>query len=129
MFMNNKGQSLVAFIVLLPILFMLAGIIIDVSSSYIKKKEVISVVKNSIEYRYKSNLDNYKTEQGMFKILSSNIDNIESYTITLNEDDTHVYVEVKEDGVFSNLFKNPANNIEVKYKGYMKDGKVIIERG
>ena len=43
MFMNNKGQSLVAFIVLLPILFMLAGIIIDVSSSYIKKKEVIFI--------------------------------------------------------------------------------------
>ena len=127
--MNNKGQSLVAFIVLLPVLFMLAGIIIDISTSYVKKKEVVSSVKNSIEYSFKSELDNYKTEQVMFKILSSNIDDIESYNITINEDDVYVYVKTNINGVFSNLFKNPTNNIEVKYKGYMKDGKVIIERG
>lgn len=127
--MNNKGQSLVAFIVLLPVLFMLAGIIIDISTSYVKKKEVVSSVKNSIEYSFKSDLDNYKTEQVMFKILSSNIDDIESYNITINEDDVYVYVKTNINGVFSNLFKNPTNNIEVKYKGYMKDGKVIIERG
>ena len=38
-------------------------------------------------------------------------------------------IDEKINGVFSNLFKNPTNNIEVKYKGYMKDGKAIIERG
>ena len=46
--MNNRGQTLTIFIILIPVLFMLLGVIIDISYATYEKRNVENNIKYSI---------------------------------------------------------------------------------
>ena len=123
--MNNKGQVLVVFIILIPILFMLIGIIFDVCyASYEKGK-----IENNLEYILKTSLENNLSESEIEDLLDKNIDNIENYNISFDNNVLTIYIDANVDGVFKNLFDNPIEKISVLYKGYVSNDKIVIERG
>lgn len=123
--MNNKGQVLVVFIILIPILFMLIGIIFDVCyASYEKGK-----IENDLEYILKTSLENNLSESEIEDLLDKNIDNIENYNISFDNNVLSIYIDANVDGVFKNLFDNPIEKISVSYRGYISDDKIVIERG
>ena len=60
--MNNKGQTLTAFIVLLPLIFMIFALILDLGLLYTEKQKINSNIKEAINYGLKNqeekNLEN-----------------------------------------------------------------------
>ena len=52
--MNSKGQVLVLFMLLLPLVFMMLALIIDTGLLYIEKRHVDLVVKDTTEYGIKT---------------------------------------------------------------------------
>lgn len=97
--MNNKGQVLVIFVILIPIIILLFTLVIDIGNMYIEKRNINNNLKYAIEYSNKNNTD-------IEEILNKNLDNIEIYY-----DDEEIKVSKKYNGIFIK------KDIIVKIKG------------
>lgn len=97
--MNNKGQVLVIFVILIPIIILLFTLVIDIGNMYIEKRNINNNLKYAIEY---SNKNNTNIEE----ILNKNLDNIE-----INYYDEEIKVSKKYNGIFIK------KDIIVKIKG------------
>lgn len=89
--MNNKGQTLVVFVLILPIILILLIGIIDIGSVSIEKRKINNVLDNAIEY--------YKNGKNVDKYLNKNFDNYNIY-----EDNGNIKIKVNKsvNGIMKN---------------------------
>lgn len=115
--MNNKGQVLVVFVILLPILLLIFTFVVDIGLLSIEKRKISNNTYDAVEY-YLENLDKEKT----INLLNSNLEDIK---IDIIDEDIYViiYVEKNYKGIFNIIYDN---KIVVKYKGN-KETKEIIK--
>lgn len=119
--MNNKGQSLVLFILLLPLVFILIALILEVGFLYISKKQIDSEVKYSLKNSLKSNI----TEEIKIKnIIKENLGN--DVKIEIKNSNERLVIEVTKKHKF--LIIKRDYEIESKFYGYINNEKVIIEK-
>ena len=124
--MNNKGQSLVLFIFLIPILIMAFAYIFDsalIISDNIKLKNISST---AIKYLLEEN----KTEDDVRKYIEKNDKEIVILELTITDNEVIIHTQKIIDSVFGKIvgFKN--YEINVRYIGYKENDKVIIrEKG
>lgn len=120
--MNNKGQTLVLFVILLPLMLIIFTLVIDLGLLYIDKRNVENNVVGSIEY-YFSNKSDDKFEIKITDMLNKNIGDIEKIYI----DDTSEYLEVKVVKTSKRLYKLLTDNSEitVTYRGYKENKKIV----
>lgn len=117
--LNNKGQVLVLFVLLIPI-FLIALIIgIEIVNLNIKKTKTINVIKETLSY----GLNNYneKINDKLNNLIDTNISYKEK-NIFISESEIRIVITQDE-----KLF---GRNIELKYnyKG-IKQENIIIEEG
>lgn len=115
--MNNKGQVLVIFVIILPIFLIILSLVIDLGLMSIEKRNISNNTKDAVEYYLQSN-----EEEKTKKLLNKNIDDIE---INIKDNDYYVEITVKKEykGLYS-IIKNE-NVIEVTYKGIKEDKSII----
>ena len=120
--MNNKGQTLVIFVIILPILLMMFTLIIDLGFLYIEKRNINNNVYDSVEY-YLENIDDEDVLDKTEKLLNKNIKDIK---IKINE--TEEYVEINVSKTRKSLYSiiTHDTDINVVYKG-IKISKEIIK--
>lgn len=121
--MNNKGQSLVLFILVIPILLGIMVLVIDVGNAMYEKNKINSVIEMVIEY----GLEEGYTEDEMNKLISYNLDT-DKYLVRILDGVINVKVSDYVDGVISNVVSFDGFKIVSQYKGYMKDDKKVIEK-
>lgn len=124
--MDNKGQSLVAFIFILPIIILILLVVIDYGQISIQKQETISSVKDIITYALRNN-DANNRENEMKNLLYKNIDESKVSTLDIEIADNKVTVNiiVIPNEVFNVL--NIHNNIKLSYVGKIENNQIIIE--
>ena len=123
--MNNKGQSLVTFVLILPILLLILLALYDIGNIVLLKNELRNISYIALDYGV-SNVDDDGVIQNMKALVLKNKSDIDDISIAKDDDGKiHVllYDAVNTKISFSNIFK-----IKVSYVGYMKDDKKIIER-
>ncbi len=122
-YINNKGQTLVIFVIMLPIILTMFTLIIDLGILYIDKRNVDNNVSSAVEY-YLNNILDDNIETKLTSMLNKNIKDIENIYVN----NTSEYIEVKVIKKNKSLYKiiTNDNNIEVTYKGY-KDSKEVIK--
>lgn len=123
--MNNKGQSLVTFVLILPILLLILLALYDIGNIVLLKNELRNISYIALDYGV-SNVDDDGVIQDMKALILKNKSDIDDISIAKDDDGKiHVllYDTVNTKISFSNIFK-----IKVSYVGYMKDDKKIIER-
>lgn len=115
--MNNKGQVLVVFVILLPILLLIFTFVVDIGLLSIEKRKISNNTYDAVEY-YLENLDKEKT----INLLNSNLEDIK---IDIIDEDIYVIISIEKNykGIFNILYDN---KIVVKYKGN-KETKEIIK--
>lgn len=116
--MNNKGQVLVIFVILLPIFLMILAFIIDIGLLSIEKRRIDNNAYDAVEY-YLDNSDKEKTT----KLLEDNLNDIE---ININDNGDYVEITVIKD--YKGLYTIISNDreINITYKG-IKETKEIIK--
>ena len=120
--MNNKGQTLVLFVIILPILLIIFTLVIDLGLLYIDKRNIENNVVSSIEYYFSHKSDD-KFETKITDMLNKNIGDIDKIYI----DNTSEYLEIKVIKNSKRLYKLLTDNSEitVTYRGYKENKKII----
>lgn len=121
---NNKGQSLVMFILIIPLILLILGMVIDIGRMILNKTELDNINKLVLDYGLDKIDDN--PEEMINELIVKNDKNIEIKRIDISEG--KIYLETYKKAEFI-LFKD-SDIIKVKsaYVGYIKDDKKIIER-
>ena len=114
--MNNKGQVLVIFVIILPIFLILLTLLIDLGLMSIEKRKIENNTYDAILY-YLENKDDKNIEEKTKKLLKENINDID---IEIN--DLLDYIEIKVKKQYKNILND---EIIVIYKGIKEDNRII----
>ena len=120
--MNNKGQSLVLFVLIIPILLGIMAIVIDCGKVFLCKNRQENVLDLALEYGLTGE-ENTVIED----ILDKNFDEGE-HQVIWDDDKVSIVVHEKVDGLFSSLFGFSTFDVVSKYQGSLIDGKKRIEK-
>ena len=123
---NKKGQVLVAFIIMMPLILMLIVNIIDIGLYGVEKRKIDDSVKSSVRYGLK-NISDENIENKIHALLIKNIDGINDNDINITVSNN--YVRVKVNKKYKPLFKlNNYLSTEVSYYGTVNDSKIEIKK-
>lgn len=121
--MNNKGQVLVLFILILPIFILLLAALIEIGDLLVYQNKLEKNSKYIIEY----GLDNIEDLALKTKLEKLNQENLNGKAkIIVDEEWIVVEVKEKKENVFS--FINIPLTIEFSYKGTKNGEKTIITK-
>ena len=125
MYINNKGQMLVMFVIFVPIFIFLAGLLIDIGIAQNSKNRLNNTNITAIEYA----LDNYN-EVMIRNIILENDNSLLKENITISKDKEIVTIKlVKEvDGIFGGILGFFNYKIESIYEGkYINNEKRVVK--
>lgn len=119
--MNNKGQTLVVFVLFLPVLVIVITMIINKSNMYYDKRNMENIAKEAINYGL-SNIEDENIEDKIKIFISKNIDCEKEVKI---EDGEIRVTLIKENKTIKKILGY--GNIKIKYKGKIEDNKKKVE--
>lgn len=114
--MNNKGQTLIFFVVILPIILCMFMIVIDLCTMSLEKNKLDNLAYNSLEYKL-----NGETDEKVIKFIKYSDEDID-YDIYQNK----VILEKEYDPIF---IKIGSSKIKSVYTGYTLNNKNVIKKG
>lgn len=122
--MNNKGQTLVIFIILLPIFLALYAFVIDVglmTYENVKLKNTTKSILNSVVDKNKISEDNIK------KLYKKNDINIENIEIDISNENIIIKNDYYIDSMFGKILKIEEYEVSVNAKMNVINKKIIFE--
>ena len=124
--LDKRGQVLVSFIIMMPIILLLLVIVIDLGLFGVEKRTVDDNVKTAVRYGVK-NIKDENIENKILALLIKNIENINDNNIDI--DVYNNYVKVGVNKKYNPLF-NISNNLEINatYYGSINDSKIEIKK-
>lgn len=140
--LNNRGQSLILFVIVLPILLLILVLVVDIGRVIVLKQELDNINQIVLDYGL-DNLDNIDYDDSNLESNSLNIVDLESELVDLVKlnknnidiidiriEDSKIYIELNEriDGMFSSLINISIFDVESSYIGYMDNNNKRIER-
>ena len=125
--MNNKGQSLVLFIVLIPVLLIILFTVYDIGN-IVLLKEKIDNINYITTYYGLDNIDSLDLENKLEDMITKNKDDIDKVEIDIDNGMIKIKLEDKLDNKIS-VIKSLINiNITSSYVGYLENNKKIIRK-
>lgn len=119
--MNNKGQTLVVFVLFLPVLVIVITMIINKSNMYYDKRNMENIAKEAINYGL-NNIEDENIEDKIKIFISKNIECEKEIKI---EDGEIKVTLIKENKTIKKILGY--GNIKIKYKGKIEDNKKKVE--
>ncbi len=126
--MNRKGQTLVVFVLLLPLLILCITFVINSGNNYLRKRQLINNVKEAIRYRFELEASEEIIYEQVLNYLNKNIDNVDSIAININENYIKITVSIKVEPLLPMIIKTDIDVITVAYQGYISNDQLIIEK-
>lgn len=120
--MNNKGQTLVSFVLIIPIIIGIFALVIDLSILSIDKRHISNSIKSAIKYGLK-NIEKDNLDNDLKELIYQNIDSkkITKLNIDIQDKSITIDITVKHNSLF-HIF-NLYNEIDVSYTG--NNNKII----
>lgn len=121
--MDNKGQSLVIFVLLLPIIFIILSIIWELGNMQFQISQYESTIKDTIKYGLNhQNLENLKEK--LDNLMSKNTDG--NYQIEIKNEIIKINLKTNYQSIYSEILH--FSNIDITYIGYKENNKIIIKK-
>lgn len=121
--MNNKGQSLVVFVLILPVLLLLFALIWEIGNLGLTINKYETAIKDTIEYGL-NNQNKENLEETLTSLLKANIEG--DIQIEINNY-IKINVTKKYNALYNNLF-NHKFDIDLTYIGYKENNQIIIKK-
>lgn len=122
---NNKGQVLNLFVLIIPIIILLLILVIDIGLITNEKQKIDNVNYVTIEYGME-HISDTDIEEKLIDMLNKNIKDLEDITIDINDEKVEIQLTKKAKGVISDELK--IFNLTSHYIGYIKEERIVIER-
>lgn len=117
--MNNKGQTLVLFVVLLPVILILLAFVFDTAYMSMEKNKLNDIAKTSLKYVVKDNKDINEVK----KVIKENDNKIKIEKITNN----NVYLKKEIKPIFGQIIGFQKYSLKTNLYGKMEGNKLIIK--
>ena len=124
---NNKGQSLVAFVLILPIFLFIFILTYDLGNMTLSRRTLDNINYITIDYAL-SHLEDIDLEEKINNIINKNDSKIIIKNYKIENNTIYIETEKKYKGIFIGLINTKISKITSSYKGYINEDKKIIER-
>ncbi len=126
---NEKGQTLVSFALVLPILVMLFALVIDTGYTYLEEKQLKDGVLIGLKYGMKHHEEDVKDQ--VRELIVENVDDISILNIYMEENQIKIQAKKPKKNIFTSMFLNDSSELEVIYTAYLNEDewKIVKERG
>ena len=124
---NSKGQVLVLFVLILPIVLMGLVLVIDLGLLYSEDKHIENSIKDALQYGIQNREDKTIVEK-ITHLLNENVNDIDNVEIINQENYLKVEVEKRYEGLFQGIFPTNIYNIKNTYYAYINDGELVINK-
>ena len=125
--MNNKGQSLVTFVLLIPIIFLILFMVYDIGSMVLLKIELNNINYLVTDYGV-DKLDDVDINDKLRDMINKNKNDIDNIEIDISNNKLNIVLEDTLDNKIS-LIRKFKIKIKSSYMGYMEDNKKKIVKG
>lgn len=99
---NNKGQVLITFVLLIPLLLIIMGFVIDFGLISLNKSKIDKIIDNALEYA-SNNISDTNLKDKLNLMINNDIKNISKLEIEIN-DEISIHIVTKVDSGFIKLF-------------------------
>ena len=123
--LNNKGQTLVMFIILLPILLFVLTLVYDVGNAIYEKDRLSNTNYMVVEYALRNSL---VSEDELVELINKNDDDISDITIMMIDNSDTIALTKDIKGVFGKMFGFNLTSVRSEYRGNIIQGEKKIER-
>lgn len=127
---DSRGQVLVAFVLLIPVILMLLALIVDVGFLYVEKRKTDNVVKDIINYGLDNlNMQDVTLQTKLTKLVNSNLDDVQRLNIQIEADSIEINITRNKQSIFSNIYKDASYKIVSDYVGSVTNLVKDIRKG
>lgn len=121
--MNKRGQTLIIFVMLIPIILTMAALVIDVGLLYYKKNEYTAIVEESIKEYFKD-----EDILSAKKTLTLNGVSLDDTEINVSDNEITITLDTKVDSIFGKVIRINDYEIKVSRVGTKDKERVIISK-
>lgn len=127
---NEKGQALAAFVLILPLLFMLLAFVIDTGSLYLENKKLEDAVLTGLKYGTR-HAESKDTKEKMRMLVGENVDGLTSLDVYQTDNQLKIHATKKKRTLVLKMLVEKEPNLNVIYAAYLEEGKwrIVKERG
>jgi len=125
--LNNKGQSLVLFVVIIPILLFILILVIDIGKAINLKQELNNINKIVLDYGL-DNLEQDELEEELTELVKLNNNEIDKIDIRFDDDKIYLNISCDMDLMFTSIADVSLLEVTSSYVGYIQDGNKRIEK-
>ena len=123
---NNKGQSLVMFVLIIPIFLLILTLVYDVGNAIYEKDRLSNTNYLTIEYGL-NNIDTV-TENDLKNLIEQNTSNLKYIYVTSEENQIEIKMEKDAKSIIGKMFNFNLVKIISHYKGKIINNQKEIER-
>ena len=124
--LNNKGQSLVMFIIIIPIFCLILTLVYDVGSAIYEKNRLSNTSYMVIDYGL-DNIDNVN-ESKLIDLAMKNTDGLSYVSVIIENNEIKVKLNKNIKGIIGKMFGFNLIEANSYYEGKIINGEKKIER-
>lgn len=124
--MNNKGQTLVMFVILLPIFLLIITLVYDFGNALYEKERLDNTNYMVIEYGL-DNIDNI-SENDLIDLVMKNTSNLDSIYVLIDDSKITIKLSKNVRGIVGGIFGFKLIEINSNYEGNISQNEKRIER-
>ena len=117
--MNNRGQSLIMFLLILPLISLFIAFFIDSSLSIMEKNKLDGIITSNMNEALKKDI---RDPDKIKNAIKSNEDM--DVSVVIEEDNMHVYAHSNKKSVFGKLLNFKYYQLDFHYCGNYIDKKI-----
>ena len=125
--MNSRGQSLISFVLIIPIILMILFMVYDIGNMVLLREKLDNINYITIDYGLDKLEDNDLANK-INEMIKKNKDDIDIINISISDGKINIILEDRLDNKLSLINKFKAFNVKSSYIGYIENDKKIIRR-
>lgn len=125
--LNNKGQILVLFVVLLPILLFVIVLVVDVGSIMTSKQDLNNINYMMVDYGL-DNMGKENIESEITNYILLNTNKLDDIDVRVIDNEVYIYMQKYEKSLISHIFNIKGFQIVSEYNGTVINDEKSIER-